>query len=72
MDGISGSANLMIELGMAISQVRTHHATSVSVVKKGLDAQAQAAMNLIDTVQQLPPPPFGGGSASQSQIDVIA
>ena len=72
MDGISGAANLMIELGMAISQVRTHHATSVSVVKKGLDAKAQAAMNLIDSVQQAPPPPSGGRSASQSQIDVIA
>ncbi len=37
MDGISGSANLIIESGMAMSQVRTHHATSVSVVKKGLE-----------------------------------
>jgi hypothetical protein len=45
---------------------------SISAVKKGLDAQAQAAMSLIDTVQQVPPPPSGGGSASQSQIDVIA
>ena len=72
MDGISGSANLIIESGMAMSQVRTHHATSVSVVKKGLDAKAQAAMNLIDTVQQVSPPSSGGGTASQSQIDVIA
>ena len=71
MDGISGSANLMIESGMAMSQVRTHHATSVSVVKKGLDAQAQAA-KVIDSVQQVPPPSSGGGTASQSQIDVIA
>ena len=71
MDGISGSANLIIESGMAMSQVRTHHATSVSVVKKGLDAQAQAAMG-IDTVQQVSPPSSGGGTASQSQIDVIA
>ena len=72
MDGISGSANLIIESGMAMSQVRTHHATSVSVAKKGLDARAQAAMNMIDTVPQVPPPPSGGGSASQFQIDVIA
>ena len=71
MDGISGSANLIIESGMAMSQVHTHHATSVSVVKKGLDAQAQAAM-VIDTVQQVSPPSSGGGTASQSQIDVIA
>lgn len=72
MNGISGSAKSIIELGMAMSQVRTHHATSVSVIKKGMDAQAQAAMNLIDSVQQAPPPPSGGRSASQSQIDVIA
>ena len=72
MDGISDSANSIIELGMAMSQVRTQHAMSISAVKKGLDAQAQAAMSLIDTVQQVPPPPSGGGSASQSQIDVIA
>ena len=71
MDGISGSANSIIELGIAMSQVRTQHAMSISAVKKGLDAQAQAAMSLIDTVQQVPPP-SGGGSASQSQIDVIA
>ncbi len=71
MDGISGSANLMIESGMAMSQVRTHHATSVSVVKKGLAAQAQAAM-VIDTVQQIPPPSSGGVTASQSHFDVTA
>jgi hypothetical protein len=55
---------------MAMSQVRTQNAMSISAVKKGLDAQAQAAMSLIDTVQQVQPPPSGGGSASQ--IDLIA
>ncbi len=70
MDGISGSANSIIELGMAMSQVRTQNAMSISAVKKGLDAQAQAAMSLIDTVRQVQPPPSGGGSASQ--IDLIA
>jgi hypothetical protein len=49
MDGISGSANSLIELGMAMSQVRMQSAMSISAVKMGLDAQAQ-------------PPPAGGGS----------
>ena len=61
MDGISGSANSLIELGMAMSQVRMQSAMSISAVKMGLDAQAQAAMSLIATVQQVQPPPAGGG-----------
>ena len=69
MDGISGSANSLIELATAMSQVRTQNAMSISAVKKGLDAQADAAMSLIDTVQQVQPPPPSGSS---SQIDVIA
>ena len=63
MDGISGSANSLIELGMAMSQVRMQSAMSISAVKMGLDAQAQAAMSLIATVQQVQPPPAGGGVA---------
>ena len=69
MDGISGSANSLVELGMAMSQVRMQSAMSVSAVKMGLEAQAQAAMSLIETVQQVQPPPAGGGG---SQVDVIA
>ena len=69
MDGISGSANSLVELGMAMSQVRMQSAMSVSAVKMGLEAQAQAAMSLIETVQQVQPPPAGEGG---SQVDVIA
>lgn len=69
MDGISGSANSLIELGMAMSQVRTQNAMSISAVKKGLDAQSQAAMSLLSVVQQVQPPPAAGAG---SQIDVIA
>ena len=55
MDGISGSAPSIIELGMAMNQVRTQNAMSISAVKKGMNAQAQLAMSLIDTVQQVQP-----------------
>jgi len=69
MDGISGSASSLIELGMAMSQVRIQSAMPISAIKKGLDAQVQTAMSLIEMVQQVSSPPAGGGG---SQVDVIA
>ena len=51
MDAISGSTNSLIELGMAMSNVRLQSQLSVSVLKKGLDLQAQNAMNLIAMTQ---------------------
>ena len=67
---ISGSTNSLVALGMAMSQARVESAMSVSAVKKGLDAQAAAALSVIATVQQVPPPAAGGDSGSQ--VDVIA
>ena len=67
---ISGSTNSLVALGMAMSQARVESAMSVSAVKKGLDAQAAAALSLIATVQQVQPPATGGDSGSQ--VDVIA
>ena len=67
---ISGSTNSLVALGMAMSQARVGSAMSVSAVKKGLDAQAAAALSLIATVQQVHPPAAGGDSGSQ--VDVIA
>ena len=67
---ISGSTNSLVALGMAMSQARVESAMSVSAVKKGLDAQAAAALSLIATVQQVQPPAAGGYSGSQ--VDVIA
>ena len=66
---ISGSIHSLIDLGTAMSQARAERAMSVSVVKKGLDAQAAAALCLIATVQQIPPLPAGGSGGSQ--VDVI-
>ena len=69
MDGITGSASSLVDLSIAMSQVRTQNAISISAVKKGLDAQSEAALSLIDAVQQVRPPSNGG---SGSQIDVMA
>jgi hypothetical protein len=51
MDGISGSTNSLIELGMAMSEIRLQSELSVSVLRKGLDAHAQNAINLIALTQ---------------------
>ena len=51
MDGISGSTNSLIELGMAMSEIRLQSELSVSVLRKGLDAHAQNATNLIALTQ---------------------
>ncbi len=67
---ISGSTNSLVALGMAMSQARVESAMSVSAVKKGLDAQAAAALSLIATLHQMQPP--AAGVDSGSQVDVIA
>ena len=51
MDGISGSTDSLINLGMAMSDVRLKSALSVSTFKKGLETQAQAAISLIESAQ---------------------
>ena len=51
MDGISGSAHSLINLGTAMSQSRVQSALSISAFKKGLDTQAQAAVSLIESVR---------------------
>ena len=50
MDGISGSANSLINLGTAMSQSRAQSALSISAFKKGLDTQAEAAVSLIESI----------------------
>ena len=66
---IGGSTHSLIALGTAMSQTRTENAMSVSMLKKGLDTQAAAALRLIATVQQIPPLP--AGDSGGSQVDVI-
>ena len=68
---ISGSIHSLIDLGTVTSQARAERAMSVSVVKKGLDTQAAAALRLIATVQQVAPPsPVGGSSGSQVDVTI--
>jgi hypothetical protein len=55
MDGISGSFDSLINLGMAMSQARIQNTMSISALKKGLDAEARNALGLIQTVQASPP-----------------
>ena len=48
MDGISGSTNSLLSLGMAMSNIRLKSELSISTFKKGLDGQVQNAMSLIE------------------------
>ena len=69
MDEISGSTDSLISLGMAMSQSRLQGEMSVRVLKKGLDAQAQAALSLIQAVQTVPVP-TGSASPNSRVIDL--
>ncbi len=70
MDGISGSTNSLINLGMAMSDIRLKSALSISTFKKGLDVQAQNAMSLIESAQ-LQSPQVNSSQTGQ-QIDLMA
>ena len=70
MDGISGSTNSLISLGRAMSDIRLKSELSISTFKKGLDAQAQNAMSLIESAQVQPPPV--NSSQTGQQIDLVA
>ena len=70
MDGISGSTSSLISLGMAMSDIRLKSALSISAFKKGLDAQAQNAMSLIESAQVLYPQV--NSSQTGQQIDLVA
>ena len=70
MDGISGSTNSLISLGITMSDIRLKSELFISTFKKGLDIQAQNAMRLIDSAQA-PPPPANPGQTGQ-QVNVVA
>ena len=70
MDGISGSTNSLISLGMAMSDIRLKSALSISTFKKGLDTQVQNAISLIASAQ-VQPPQVNSSQAGQ-QIDLVA
>ena len=70
MDGISGSTNSLISLGMAMSDIRLKSELSTSTFKKGLDALAQNAMSLIESAQVQPPQV--NSSQTGQQVDLAA
>ena len=70
MDGISGSTDSLINLGMAMSEIRLKSELSISTFKKGLDAQAQNAMSLIESAKVQSP--RVNSSQTGQQIDLIA
>ena len=67
---ISGSTNSLIELGTAMSAVRMQNAMSINAVKRGLNAQSQAALSMLEIVRVASPPPNSGQAGNQ--IDLIA
>jgi len=55
MDGISGTTDSRINRGMAMGDIRLKSELSTSTLKKGLDVQAQFALNPIESTQVLYP-----------------
>ena len=70
MDGISGSTDSLISLGMAMSDIRLKNELSISTFKKGLDIQAQNAISLIESAQTQSPKV--NSSQTGQQIDLMA
>jgi len=70
MDGISGSTNSLISLGITMSDIRLKSELFISTFKKGLDIQAQNAMRLIESAQSQPPRANSGQTGQQ--VDVVA
>ena len=70
MDGISGSTNSLISLGITMSDIRLKSELFISTFKKGLDIQAQNAMRLIESAQSQSPRANSGQTGQQ--VNVVA
>ena len=70
MDGISNSTDSLISLGMAMSDIRLKSELSTSTLKKGLDIQAQFALNPIESTQV--PYPRLTSNPTGWEVDVAA
>lgn len=68
MSEISGSTDSLVNLGMAMQDAQLKNALSIRTFKKGLDAQSQAAVNLIASLPTVAP---NTGQTGQ-QLDTIA
>ncbi|MGY8822792.1 MAG: putative motility protein [Candidatus Latescibacterota bacterium] len=67
MGEISGSTDSLISLGMAMKDVQLKSAFSISMFKKGLDAQSQAAVSLGESIPAAP-----NTAQTGQQIDMMA
>ena len=69
---ISGSASSIADLATAMSQSRLQNEMSIKMLKKGLDTQAAAAVDLLRTAAESSPPPAKGAGGSGQLVDVLA
>ena len=70
MDGISGSTNSLVNLGMAMSDIRLKSERSTTALKKGPDVQFQNAMSLNESTQV--PYPRLTSSPTGWELDLVA
>ena len=68
MDAISGSTDSLVALGTAMKDAQLKGALAVHTFKKGLDAQSQAAVNLLASIPTVAP----NTAQTGQQIDLVA
>ena len=70
MDGISGSTDSLISPNKGVGDIRFKGGLFVSTFKHELDAQVQAAKNLIESAQV--PYPKADPTQTPQQVDIVA
>ena len=68
MDSISGSTVSLVNLGTSMQDAQLKNALSVRTFKKGLDAQAKAAISLIESIPAAAP----NTAQTGQQLDLVA
>ena len=68
MDSISGSTESLVNPGTSMQDAQLKNALSVRTFKKGLDAQAKAAISLIESIPAAAP----NTAQTGQQIDLVA
>ena len=68
MDSISGSTESLVNLGTSMQDAQLKNALSLRTFKKGLDAQAKAAISLIESIPATAP----NTAQTGQQIDLVA
>ena len=68
MDSISSSTESLVNLGTSMQDAQLKNVLSVRTFKKGLDAQAKAAISLIESIPAAAP----NTAQTGQQIDLVA